>query len=428
LNRLADIAFAIVLLLNLTGLFRFIAPQVGVDIGTVSIALLIVQVGYLALNHPVTIDLLRKPFVWLWLTLVVLWPFVTGLYAPEFHVRDYGLQAYYATLLLASAVFVARVRWQNMRMLIGASIAVTLVGLLLSLLAPGYFADVNAMLRGNEVEYIQDRAFGFFMQPNRAAYGVILLFTLWFSDWRAKDWRRQLVTFLVMLAGVGLTTSRAGIAIGVGLIAVILWSRESIGGSRRSFSERQLSFYKAMITYVTIILLGFGAAVWGDSLLSNTASGGLNDKLFFWTNVDSVADVEEDGSMQSRLRAQENYLQLVKRRPLRGYGLGSISSYRDLGVLTKSSHNLFVERAFEFGALYILLLGIALYKTYAHEQKIRFVKRVGLDIPLILGLFVLVTGMTTNALLDIRYFYCIVGFVIGGLVYPGIVEIERPGR
>lgn len=429
MRQLVHICFAGILLLNLTGLFRFFAPQLGIDIGTVSQVLLVIQLGYLALHPKTTIDILRSRVVWLWILFIIAWPYVTTVYTPSVIVREHGLQFYYATLFLASAVFVARVRWGGMRTLISVAIGLTISGLVLSLFAPEYFADVNAMLRGGREEYISNRAFGFFMQPNRASVGVILLFLLWLAGDESTGKRGQLTAVLLMLSGVGLTTSRSGIAIALFIAGLVFWSKHKHGQASGSFFERPLPLFMSVVRFGTAVALAFVLVLSGNSLLQESEVGGLSDKLFFWVKVETFDQIWDDESMESRLHAQKTYGTLIAERPIRGYGIGAVSTFRELGVLNKSSHNLYVERVFEYGILYVLFFVFILYRIATHSRRSFLIDRLGWNVPLVWVSFVLATGMTTSSLLDTRIFYCTLGFVVAGLTYPGILRtVGPPGR
>ncbi|RKY23907.1 MAG: hypothetical protein DRP83_08475, partial [Planctomycetota bacterium] len=140
-----DKLFFVVLILNATGLFRFIAPQVGVSIGQVSLVLLVLNIFYLVAKIRYSKPLFLRVGMGGWLFVLLLWPLLTLLYAPSFDVREIGLLLYYFSLFFGSVVYTVSNGLGAMRRVMFVSLIVTIVGMPLSMMAPQYFEAVGAL-------------------------------------------------------------------------------------------------------------------------------------------------------------------------------------------------------------------------------------------------------------------------------------------
>jgi hypothetical protein len=78
-----DSVFAMVLLLNGTSVFSFIAPHLGLQVATVSFILLLLNCLYLVYRLKYTLGLMTGPGIRQWLIVLLMWPLATMVYAPS---------------------------------------------------------------------------------------------------------------------------------------------------------------------------------------------------------------------------------------------------------------------------------------------------------------------------------------------------------
>ena len=100
-----DKVFFVVLVLNTTGLFLFLAPQFGMLIGHVSLALLVLNIFYLVVKARRSTRLFLRGGIGGWLFVLLLWPLFTLLYAPSLEIREIGLLLYCLSLFLGAVVY-----------------------------------------------------------------------------------------------------------------------------------------------------------------------------------------------------------------------------------------------------------------------------------------------------------------------------------
>ena len=180
-----DTIYFIVLVLNASGLFRFIAPWFDMTIGQVSLILLVINTAYLVIKIRYPIALFRHPAMRGWLYILLIWPLVTLLYAPSLGIREVGLQFYYFVLFLGAAVYTLSNGLPAARRILAVSLLITIIGIPLSMMAPEYFEKVAALAEARVEE--MGRPLGFFMQPNRLATSLVMLFIGWFALSKNKN-------------------------------------------------------------------------------------------------------------------------------------------------------------------------------------------------------------------------------------------------
>lgn len=180
-----DMLFCILLLLNLTGLFSFIAPQFRVNIAAVSLVLLFLNCLYIIVNHKIALRIFHKKLTFYWFIFLIIWPLLTIIYAPEINLRAIGIQVYFFTLLLATLVYITRNGFKSFHRIVAVAIVISFFGLILSMFKSDFFQSVSS-ISGKKSVY-QGRAFGFFMQPNRAARNLVFLFIVWFAGLRKSN-------------------------------------------------------------------------------------------------------------------------------------------------------------------------------------------------------------------------------------------------
>ena len=133
-----DNLFFVLLVLNATGLFRFVAlVSADVDISQLTMLLWLFNVAYVIARAQYLAPYLRALSPWF--LLLVLWPLATVFYAPALELREVGLAFYYFLLFTGTVLYGAANGWGAVHRVLGVSLAISLFGLILSMIAPEYF-------------------------------------------------------------------------------------------------------------------------------------------------------------------------------------------------------------------------------------------------------------------------------------------------
>jgi len=408
-----DRLFFIVLVLNATGLFRFLAPQLDVSIAQVSLALLMINVLYLFVKLKYTGELFFRRGMAGWLFVLLLWPLCTLFYAPSFEAREVGLQLYFFLLFFGTIVYTASNGLPAMHRVLNASIVVTVIGLVLSMLAPQYFTAV-AELATAKVDK-EGRACGFLLQPNSLAITLTLLFIGWFALWEHKSMLLQVAVVLGFLLLMLLTGSRTGMLVALIVVTCILapsWRQKLPSGKYLLTAGAMIVCLAGGVVGIRHYLLHtINDDVYREDLINR-----MQNMLSF--RLSDEASIKNDGSIQDRLEAQAAYWALIKKKPFLGHGLGSDAYYQETGYLFLSAHSQALTCAMECGLLYPIvccLLVVQLYRKRSRRdvERILQTNSIGQFVPVIIFLFIINGG-----LFDSRAFYVILGMFFAAVCCP----------
>jgi O-antigen ligase len=395
-----DKLFFVVLVLNATGLFRFVAPQLGMDIADVSLALLVLHGAYLWGRWRYLVPLLRRTDMKYCVCLLCVWPLITVLYAPTPDIRQIGLQLYYASLLCGTVVYAMANGLLAMRRVMTVSLALTILGIVLSMIAPTYFEEV-AQLSGARAAYM-GRAYGFFMQPNAAAAGIAFLFLGWYSLWKYKASLLEVVALLAFLVVMLLTGSRTGMLLSVIIVVFIItcsWRK----GFRNALALR-CSYVNTLVLTVCLIV----GTAWMNSYASSRADQewGLFHRIALLTSFKfSVTGYFEESRPGSRFGAQKDYWSLIKEKPLFGHGLGAEHHYLRTGRLALSSHSMLLTCMMQFGPLYPVVFLLLMIRLCTNRNRADAERRFKTNSVLLFGLITLLLFTVNGGLLSAREFY-----------------------
>jgi len=408
-----DKLFFVVLILNATGLFRFVAAQVGVSIGQVSLVLLVLNIFYLVAKIKYSMLLFLRVGMGVWLFVLLLWPLLTLLYAPSFEIREIGLLLYYFTLFFGSAVYTVSNGLPTMHRVMFISLFVTLIGMPLSMMAPQYFEVVGMLANARTVEH--GRAIGFFMQPNRLAVAFGFLFIGWFALWRRKNTLLEIPVILGFLFAMLLTGSRTGMLIAVIMVTFILtysW--------RKRFTNRR---YLLKMSILVACLAG-GIIVTRYYLSRRSDSDArreydLVDRMETLLSFKlSHGNIKKDTSIRERMDTQVAYLSLVKDKPLLGHGFGSDTYYQENGMIFLSAHSTALTCAMEYGVLYPFVFGLLCLSIYAKRSRRAVEKVFGTNSVVQFIVILLFLFIVTGGTLDNRVFYVVFGMFFAAAYYP----------
>jgi O-antigen ligase len=395
-----DFAFAIVLILNATNLFSFLAAWLGVPIYLVSAALLLVNFALIAAKPHALASLLRTDVKW-WAVVLFAWPVVAIGWAPVVDAREVALLAYYASLLVAAVLFARDCGRDAMHAVCLLSLLVTAGGVLLSLYTPGPFMAV-ARAADASTDYM-GRAYGFFIQPNSAALALNLLYLGWFSTSHAV--LRSALLFvlapLAFLACVMLTGSRGGV-LGAGLIVAMqflyAWQHGRIPAAKLQLR-----------TFATLALLAGSVYMTRGHLASSRTANDLMLRISSLVNGRiSVGVVGRDVSIQGRLAAWRYYADRVSESPLIGHGTGAERYFVQRGLCQVTSHSGALSSAVNYGVFYpvaVVLLLLRLVTQYRRTPQGRGFNPVTQFVAFALFVF----------LFDYSFFPCRPFYVVGAI-------------
>jgi len=420
--------FSIIILLNLTGLYSFIAPLFRVNVAAVSLVLLVLNCLYITINHKVAKRIFRKKHIFGWFVFLVFWPLLATIYAPAINFRELGLQMYYFTLLLAVVIYLLRNGFESFNRIITIAIAITVAGLLLSMFKNGYFQSV-ASITGKRIVF-QGRAFGFFMRPNILAMNSTLLFIVWFAGLRKTRILTTFFSLFGLLVLVSLTGSRGGFLMAVAVVSLVFINK----------SIRVKKPFKILISPKSIIsfFLVFGCFLACIPLLLSFLTAKLPKHTGYYDVVARInamskmklteKNAEGKSTVNGRLQALKYYSTMTCERPILGHGFGARNIFRAEGVLRLSSHNQYLRIAFETGIFRLAFYLLLLLSIYVHPGRKQTERLLDTNSYAQMFMVVMLAGMVSNTVLNSRVFYCVLGCFIALLISPKVLneDFKKP--
>jgi O-antigen ligase len=361
-----DNLFVIALVLNATGIFSFFAPQLGVSIGQISLALLALNLLYLIMKVKITAAIFRQKSMKIWTLVILIWPLLTIVYAPSFEIREIGLKFYYFSLFYGAIVYTIVNGFSAMYRVMAISLGITVIGLIISLVAHEYF-DAVSQLAGAE-GFTKGRAFGFFLQPNRLAIDLAFLFIAWFALWKRKNSFLEVMAIMFLLLLMLLTGSRTGIIFAI-FIVILIYVQSS---KKRMMNLNQL--FKIALLIVFIAGGSFAIKKYMENIVVVT-SGQLELAMrmsnMLQYKLSDSDELKDDTSILARVAAQLIYLSLILERPFFGHGFGSNTYYLGNDTIFRAAHSDAITYAMEYGILYLvafMLLILQLYLKGKHKD------------------------------------------------------------
>jgi len=363
-----DKLFFISLVLSMTGLFRFLAPQLGTSIAQISLALLAFNLFYLV-NR---LSYLQRIFPKMlpWFVLLLVWPLVTVTYAPTIEVRQIGIAISRFTLFAGAAVYFISSGPPAIYRVFLVSLVVTAIGIVLNMAIPEYFEAV-ALLSDARVTSM-NRPGGFFMQPNTLAIGMAFMLIGWLAFAKRNTVFFEPMAVLVFVGFQLLTGSRAGLILALLIVALhfgFQW-RSTLSRSRRvrKFLIRMTIF--AASIFFGLIGMKLFVAFYGG--IVEVLPGGLIDRmsnmLEFRLHDDRVA-TSESFSILDRFEAQKLYWELIKERPFFGHGFEAQVEYLNNGFLYKSAHSTVLSVVMMYGVFYPLFFLALLARLFFNPNR-----------------------------------------------------------
>jgi O-antigen ligase len=340
---------------------------------------------------------------------MIVWPFLTLIYAPSIEIRDILLLLYCFLLFLCTIVYTLANGLPAMYRIFSISLVLTIAGLGLSLLKPEYFEHISRI--ANAKTDHAGRAFGFVLQPNKLGMSLNLLFIGWFCFWKPKHSWLNTMIIPAFLVCVLLTGSR------ISMIAAILIVACHFIYSWNNYSKKSF-FLRTCLTAGCLVAIAVSLHLYLSTKIKKEAD--LADRMITLLNFKlSLNDsFLEDESFRYRLDAQAVYCSMIKERPLLGFGLGANTYYKDQGLFRFSAHSLAIQRIFEYGIFYPLLFGclmIQLYKKSNRSNCDTLFRTNSITQFIIFTLFIF---MATGGLFDSRLYYIVWGVFFAMAYYP----------
>ncbi len=405
-----DTLFFVNLVLNATELFKFLAPQLGVRIGDISTVLLLFNVFYLIAKLPYTTLAFHRMSIWL--VLLVIWPLASVGYAPTIDFRSIGLTVYCFTLLYSTVVYTMVNGLPSLHRMLTVSLTITTLGMLLSMIVPGYFESV-AKLADTQHEYL-GRAYGFFLQPNRCGTSLCLLFIGWFAMWKRDTIVQEPIAVFTFLLLLFLTGSRTAALMG-GVIVVLHLVHQWRVGFASSRSVRHSSWrYVVLGTCVLVGIVGARSCIQGVGHHAERRYGDLVARvealLDFRLSLDG--SIEDDRSLNERLAAQKVYWTMIAERPILGYGMGAESYLVENGLIHKSSHSALLTVVLEYGWIYSIAFVVLMLSLWRHRYRKAIEAALGTNSIVQFSCTLLVIFVINGGILDTRILYVVWGMFI----------------
>lgn len=425
LRILGWIAMAVVFL-NLTNLYTLISGLTGLPFRFVGIAF----IGILGLYVVSSIrDLKRvlscKPFV-AFLVLFTLIPAVSVFIAPITMLRFSGYNVLSALIFLTSVIWLMQNGWERFCKIILISWAVGVFFIVLSYFLPGFFAPIAEMQAiANQQDSVwgqiriaqegQGRAFGLYMQSNRASLALALHLLILLPTFFHNRPIGRMVILGVTFFAVLLTGSRGGF---IYVIAVtgLLFVFEMLRGVRQG--GHVVSGLSLLPRYFALGILAIGlftlAALYGGQTRAEQSPVDRIMNSFFDDSVDLTADA----SVQARLYAQQVYIQKIAGRPVIGHGLGASDYERYMGTMPLSSHNMILETAYAYGIPVMLACYGLLFFLAKSPQSRKMRSYFRYDLSSMLVIFFVMASFASTSVFDYRIFPVVMAFWMTMLYFP----------
>lgn len=423
---LGFIAIAIVWL-NITNLYTLISGLTGIPFKAIGLFFMFILFLYLVVNNQVLGILFRRPQVWYFLIVFIAVPIVSMALAPVIIPRFAGYLALSALMFLTVMVWINQEGWENFCKVLLVSWITGITGIILSYLAPSVFESVaymqKAVFQGNISQYIgiqvsteaQGRAFGFYMQANRACLYVCLHLVLLLPTFlhNKPTWRMLLLgtTFFAVL----LTGSRGGFIYMLVLCAALFYFEMRNGVRVRGQVQSGISL---LPRYIILGILAALALILAESLRVSSNPEQSAAKRIISSFFDDDVQLSEDNSVLSRLIMQRIYLSSILKSPVIGYGLGASDYKQALGELNLSSHNNILETAYAYGIpMTLAMYGFFIYLCFTRQSK-DMQRYFRYNMSWIIVACIFIASFLNNSVFDYRVFPTVMAFWLSMLYFP----------
>lgn len=423
-----DLLVKIVILLNISNLYVFVSGVTRIPFSVFGIFFVVILSLYCFINLRIFGQVISTRYSLPWLILFAVLPVASVVIAPLV------LKQYIAYHILSFLLFSSTLIWflkegyHSIAKWLLLSLAIGMVGVLLSYFFPSQFESIATMQQVaavGEVSQVgevristaaQGRAFGFYMQPNRAAYAIMIHFIL--LAFTSLYLRPKLRLALLVLCGfvILLTGSRGGFiyfsfaALALGFFEIFLGQRV---GSRVISGMRSLPRY----AFFSVLALSVcGAALYLDYSRNPDASAVL--RIFESLQGLFSSHYKDDASVVGRLIAQEYYINGILSSPIWGHGLGSAEYGKFFGSLYLSSHNSYLEAAYAYGLpMTFAMYGFFIYMAFSRPAR-GMREHFRASLPWVIAIYFFLASFITNTVFDYRIFPFVMAYWVGLYLVP----------
>lgn len=418
-----DLLAKVVILLNISNLYVFVSGVTRIPFSLFGISFVVILSLYCLINRRLVAQVIFTRYALPWVILFVLLPIASVVIAPLF------LKQYVAYHILSLLIFSSTLVWflkegyHSLAKWIFVSLAIGLVGVLLSYFFPGQFERIATMQQvaavgeASQIGEVristaeQGRAFGFYMQPNRAAYAIMVHFIL--LAFTSLYLRPKLRLLLLVFCGfvILLTGSRGGF-IYFASAALALCFFEIFLGQR--VGRVVLSGIRSVPRYAFFFILALvvcSAALFLDYSRNPEASVVL--RIFESLQGLFSSDYKYDASVEGRLIAQEYYIKGILGSPIWGHGLGAAEYGKFFGSLFLSSHNSYLEAAYAYGIpMAFAMYGYLIYMANSRPAR-RIREHFRASLPWVIAIYFIMASFITNTVFDYRVFPFVMAYWAG---------------
>ncbi len=433
-KRLLNYISIFVVFLNFTNVYLFISGISGLAFQHVSILMMLMLVVNVCANLKTLHDLIitRKIFL-LFVLIFCVFPMLGVYLSPYVMIRFVGYYVLSALIFINVILFIKKEGFSIFNRYLFYSYLITLFGIILSYVYPSIFYTISTMqvqamgaysvwgeIQISEAQHA--RAFGFYMQPNKAYTAVLFHLYILVTTFFNKNLYGRLFLYISSFGAVLLTGSRGGFLMFFIFVILILFS-EVIHGGRNKFNQKVnfVSFLPAyFFLFMILIVSSLALTIFGKSSL---LGDGLNavQKIIDTFSMVQTQGFLSDASIFYRIQAQAEYLNFIFQNPLNiiiGNGVGASDYYKYVGDLSNSSHNNFLEVVFEHGLpLALSMYGFLIYLAFTRQSK-HFLAYYGYNISSLIVTCMFIQSFTINTLFTFRLFPLLVGFWLMSLYFP----------
>ena len=433
-KRLLNYISIFIVFLNFTNTYLFISGISGLAFQHVSLLMMSAFVLNICANFKTLHDLIiRRKILILFLLIFCVLPMLGVFLSPYVMMRFVGYYVLSALIFINVILFIKKEGFAIFKRYLFYSYLWTLFGILLSYLAPNLFYTISQMqaqaMGMNSVwgeikvgEASHARAFGFYMQPNKAYTAVLFHLFILVTAFFNKNLYGRLFLYISAFGAILLTGSRGGFLMFFIFVLLVLLS-EILHGGRNKFN-RKVSFTSFIPAYFSLFI---GLNIVAVTLMifgkSSFLGEGLNvvQKIIQTFSTAQSQGILSDASVFYRIKAQSEYLSFIFQDPFKmiiGYGVGASDYYKYFGDLSNSSHNNFLEVVFEHGLpLGLIMYGFLIYLAFTRESK-QFLAYYSYNISSLIVICFIIQSFTINTLFTFRLFPLLVGFWLMSLYFP----------
>jgi len=366
-EKILEVIFGIMIILNVSGVFRFLFAQLGISIGIYTFLSLLLNLVYMLVNINLFKIILKKKQFWNWFIILLIWPLITTLYTTYHGLTDIIRLFFFFSLFASSVLFFVKNDIRVIKRIFGIGLLITVLGGVLSVLLPEIFQSTILAVNGNP--YLSDlgRAFGFEIQANRLACNTSFMFIVWFS---VQNWNNNslkiILSALVLITFILITGSRTGLVISFVIIFLIILNSLRY---KKEFVKRIGNY---LILGIVGIVLFISAAGFIAKRNPDTALADRMNSIYELFSRDynvSSKDGDLNSTLSVRSELQLAYFNMIVSRPW-GYGFKGDLKYIEEGTLKMTAHSEMLTTAFQFGVLYPIVT-ILLFMNFLNKKKRR---------------------------------------------------------